>query len=454
MRPPGSHGFRAALRTANAAAFLFSTSQAFFLLLPVYLHQNGSSPTQIGLVAGLLRASSLLARPLGGRLLDYFGRRSVIGVGGCLAITAILSLFLFPHVGMPFLAMRAVQGIGTSLVDSGLGTLVADLSPPAARAQVFAIYTVWLNLAGALMPGLGEAIARRGSFLPLFGAAALAVAGGLVTLGRLPETWRPRQEEGRPVPGLLKGAAPLLLGGVVVGLAYSILTVFVPVARIAAAPGRAGLFFFAYFVGLIGVRLAGGLGLMWLAQPTALLPAYGMLAAGLAALALGDSFHRAGGGRSGLRGQPWRPDARPLRTPAVRHPAGPAGVVRGAPGSRLRLRECPGRHGTWPGSRGSRVPGDLCPGGGGGRRRGDGLPCLGAPLSATGSLVPESGLTTSQKIVHRLSSRAQACQRHIRGEERQGEFIPVRQEEPAPQVHCKDRDQHVDGQRNGKPAGE
>ena len=46
-------------------AFLFSTSQAFFPLLPVYLHQNGSSPAQIGLVAGLLRASSLLARPLG-----------------------------------------------------------------------------------------------------------------------------------------------------------------------------------------------------------------------------------------------------------------------------------------------------------------------------------------------------------------------------------------------------
>ena len=289
MRPSGSRGVHAAFRAANAASFLFSTSQAFFLLLPVYLHQGGSSPAQIGLVAGLLRASSLLARPLGGRLLDHFGRRSVIGIGGCLTIAAILSLFIFPQVGFPFLAMRVLQGIGTSLVDSGLGTLVADLSPPASRAQVFAIYTAWMNLAGALMPGIGEAIARRGGFFSLFGAAALAVTGGLVTLGRLPETWRPRQEEGTPVPGLLKGAAPLLLGGVVVGLAYGVLTVFVPVARIAAAPGRAGLFFFAYFVGLIGVRLAGGLGLGWLARPTASLPAYGMMAAGLAALALGDS---------------------------------------------------------------------------------------------------------------------------------------------------------------------
>ncbi len=107
---------------------------------------------------------------------------------------------------------------------------------------------------------------------------------------RLPEMWRPRPEETRPVPGPLKGAAPLFLGGVVVGLAYGVLSVFVPVARIAAAPGRAGMFFFVYFAGLIGVRLAGGLGLGWLARPRALLPAYGMMAAGLAALPLGNSF--------------------------------------------------------------------------------------------------------------------------------------------------------------------
>ena len=290
MKPSGSRGLHAAFRTANAASFLFSTSQAFFLLLPVYLHQGGNSPAQIGLVAGLLRAGSLLARPLGGRLLDRFGRRSVSASGACLTILAILSLFVFPRVGTPFLAMRILQGIGTSLVDSGLGTLVADLSPPAARAQVFGIYTAWMNLASALMPGVGEAIARRGGFFFLFGAAALAATGGLMVVRRLPETWRPRPEETRPVPGLLKGAAPLFLGGVVVGLAYGVLSVFVPVARIAAAPGRAGMFFFAYFAGLIGVRLAGGLGLGWLARPRALLPAYGMMAAGLAALPLGNSF--------------------------------------------------------------------------------------------------------------------------------------------------------------------
>jgi MFS family permease len=289
MKPSGLFNVRLALRAINAATFLFSTAGAFFLLLPVYLHQVGSTSSQIGLVASVFRIGSLLARPLAGRLLERFGRRHVTLVGAGLAIVSVLSLFVFPRPGGPFLAMRILQGVGTSLVDSGLGAMVADLSPPLARAQVFAIYTVWMNLAGVVMPALGEAIARHGSFSSLFAAAALVLVAVLVIVQRLPETARQRQEQPQAFRGLVEGAAPLLLGGVMIGLAYGVLTVFVPVARIAAAPGRAGLFFFAYFAGLIGARLAGGLGLTWVARPAILLPAYVVLAGGLAALSSGDS---------------------------------------------------------------------------------------------------------------------------------------------------------------------
>lgn len=289
MKPAGPHGLRAAFRTANAASFLFNTCGSFFLLLPVYLHQVGSSPAQIGLVAGLLRASSLVARPLGGRLLERVDRRRVISIGTMLAILGVLSLFLFPKVGPPFLLMRVLQGIGTSLIDSGLGAVVADVSPPGARAQVFAIYTVWINLATAVMPGAGEAIVRRGGFPPLFGAAALALAAGLALVWRLPETARPRTEQPGSLHGIVAGWGPGILGGAIVGFAFGTLSVFVPVAQIAAAPGRVGLFFFAYSAGLIAVRLAGGIGIGGLARPVVLLPAYAMLAAGLAVLPLGDS---------------------------------------------------------------------------------------------------------------------------------------------------------------------
>ena len=289
MRHTGSRSVRLALRTASVAAFLFSTAGAFFLLLPIYLQQRGNSPAQIGLVAGLLRASSLVARPMGGYLLDRFGRRPVTLAGACLAIVAVLSLFVFPDLGIPFLIMRILQGGGTSLVDCGIGTLVADLSPPAARMRIFAMYTVWMNLAAALMPGLGEVIARRAGFQSLFGVAVLALVAGLSVVRWLPETAPSHHEPAKPVPGSTGGVAPLLLGSVVVGMAYGVLSVFVPVSQIAAAPGRAGMYFFAYFLGLIGARLAGGLGLVRPAGPGALVPAYALLAAGLLALPLGNS---------------------------------------------------------------------------------------------------------------------------------------------------------------------
>ena len=287
LKPSGSHRFHTALRLTNLASFLFNSSSALFLLFPVYLQQQGGSPAQIGLVAGLLRLGSLIARPLGGRLLDRIGRRRVIGVGVLLALLGILSLFVFPSIGPVFLVWRVLQGMGTSFMDSGLSAVVADLSPPAARARVFAIYTVWINLASALMPGLGEAIIRRAGFFPLFGVAALTLFLTLLLVLRLPETARPHAEQPESLRGILTESGPVLLGSLLVGLAFGTLSTFVPVARIAASPGRVGMFFFAYSAGLVVVRLAAGLGMNRLANPAMLLPAYGILAAGLAALPLG-----------------------------------------------------------------------------------------------------------------------------------------------------------------------
>jgi MFS family permease len=280
---------RAALRRINGVAFLFSTTTALFLLLPVYLQQVGSSAAQIGLVAGVMRVSMLCARPVAGRLLDRFGRRPVIIGGGLVTIAAILSLFLFPNVGSPFLLFRVVQGVATALVDSGLGTVVADLAPPMLRTRVFALYTVWLTLPGGVMPALGEAIARHAGFFPIFGAAALTLAGALLVLRRLPETMPAVPEQVAATWSLGQAGAPVLAGGVIVGFVFGVSSVFVPVAPIAEAPGRVGAFFFAYFVGLFGMRLASGMGLPWLARPAILLPAYAAMAIGLAILPFGGS---------------------------------------------------------------------------------------------------------------------------------------------------------------------
>jgi MFS family permease len=284
-----SRSLRGALRRTNGVALLFSTTNALFLLLPVYLQQVGSSAAQIGLVAGLTRVSMLAARPVAGRLLDRFGRRPVITAGGLVATLAILSIFLFPQVGLPFLFFRVVQGAATALVDSGLGTVVADLAPPAVRMRVFALYTVWLTLPGGIVPALGEMVARHAGFLPLFGAAALILLAALLVLRRLPETLPEAPEHADSSWSLGRTGPPILVGGMIVGFVFGVSSVFVPVAPIAAAPGRVGGFFFAYFVGLFGMRLANGMGLTWLSRPVILVPAYAFMAVGMAMLPLGGS---------------------------------------------------------------------------------------------------------------------------------------------------------------------
>ncbi|MFB3819571.1 MAG: MFS transporter [Candidatus Methylomirabilales bacterium] len=284
----GPRGLHAALRWTYAATFLFGTATGLFLLLPVYLQQVGSSPAQIGFVAGLLRISSLVARPVGGRLLDRLGRRPVITVGGGLASLAILSLFVFPQVGWPFFLMRILQGAGTALFDTGLSAVVADLAPPASRAQVFAFYSVWVTVPGAIMPALGEGVARHAGFFPIFMAAALVIAASVLLVRRLPETVRPLPEKPAPLRGMLPHALPIMAGCATVGVVFGAVSTFVPVAEIAEAPGRIGLFFFAYFVGLIGVRIAGAAGLSWVGSPGILLPAYAAMACGLLVLPLGD----------------------------------------------------------------------------------------------------------------------------------------------------------------------
>jgi MFS family permease len=110
------HRFRAAARAANGGTFLFNASNALFLLFPVYLQQMRASPTQIGLVAGLIRAGSLIARPLGGQFLDRFGRRKILGAGALCMLVGILSLFVLPRMGPAFFGFRLLQGAGTSLL--------------------------------------------------------------------------------------------------------------------------------------------------------------------------------------------------------------------------------------------------------------------------------------------------------------------------------------------------
>src|SRR5439155_16812682 len=70
--------------------------------------------------------------------------------------------------------------------------VVADLAPPARRGAVMGTFGAAANIAMALAPIAGLAVADRLGFVPLFQLAACAAVVALLLTQRLPEPARSR----------------------------------------------------------------------------------------------------------------------------------------------------------------------------------------------------------------------------------------------------------------------
>jgi MFS family permease len=90
------------------------------------------------------------------------------------------------------LAAMAVLGLGTALVYPTLLAVVSDVADPRWRATATGAYRFWRDagyVIGALVAGI--VADRLGLNWAVGVVAALTLASGLVTLGRLPETRGP-----------------------------------------------------------------------------------------------------------------------------------------------------------------------------------------------------------------------------------------------------------------------
>lgn len=100
---------------------------ALMAFLPIYGISVGLNAGEVGLLFGVQGITSLLAKPIMGRISDLVGRRPLIVVG--LLICAI-SFVMIPRVselGM-LLTLAALFGLGDAVITSSAAALVADLS--------------------------------------------------------------------------------------------------------------------------------------------------------------------------------------------------------------------------------------------------------------------------------------------------------------------------------------
>jgi MFS family permease len=150
-------------------AFFFSLVAYFALYptLPIYLVSLGSNDREIGILIGILGASSLVSRFLVGGTLTRFSGKSVMMFGALLfALTLIASIVLRPF--WPFLTLRFLQGITYACVSTAAYACIINIIPSVYRGQGLGYFLLAPSFALATGPSFGMFLVNHYDFTVLF----------------------------------------------------------------------------------------------------------------------------------------------------------------------------------------------------------------------------------------------------------------------------------------------
>ncbi|GAC1445433.1 MAG: MFS transporter [Chloroflexota bacterium] len=167
-------------RTFTLVGLILGITQLGFFLtaaaLPLYLHDHGAPQNRVGLDVGAGNISSVVALLLLGPLMDRFGPRRFLQLGGIVYIMSSVGMLIFPHE-IPITGFRVLQGVGAVTIPSAMAIGIRMLSSRPGTALGSLGMVISLSL--AIGPPVGLALYSSGGSVPLFVGAGSAGAIGL-----------------------------------------------------------------------------------------------------------------------------------------------------------------------------------------------------------------------------------------------------------------------------------
>jgi MFS family permease len=240
--------------------FMLSSASCLLIpTLPIYLSRIGSTEVEIGILIGALGISSLVMRPLMGRVL------ATVPEGICMASGALLfaissSAYLVALPFWPFLTVRIVQGMAGASFWTAAATLVSRTSPQHRLGESLSYYFLGYNIAFAAAPSLGVLLINHFDFsVLLLGCTGLSVLSLviIVRLGR-GERWSLKKSSGARTPFLCRKALRPAVSTFMASMIWGSLMAFFPLYAMKHGIGNPGLFFGTVAVFLITGRALGG----------------------------------------------------------------------------------------------------------------------------------------------------------------------------------------------------
>jgi MFS family permease len=168
---------------------------ALLPIMPIYFREHGVDLRTLGIVVAAWPAARLLGEPIFGWVADRT-RRVPLMVAGNVAAGVFLFLPLVLVGAVPFIALRALAGLATSMYDPAARGYITDATPADRRGEAFGMYGAAQMgglLLGPAIGGLGSAFFGGVAFIFVFGAISSFVAAAAIAI-RVRE--RPRATDG------------------------------------------------------------------------------------------------------------------------------------------------------------------------------------------------------------------------------------------------------------------
>jgi MFS family permease len=169
---------RGVIIASSLEAALYVGYGAFLGFFPTYGRGLGLNDAQIALVMGAQLATTMLAKPISGRLSDHWGRKPMIVSGLCLCALTLPLIPALSSIWLLFL-ISACFGLGVAIVTPSTTALVADLVRSGRMGSAMGVFgTIWDSgeAAGPILAGFLIASLSYTFAFSMIGALMLGMA--------------------------------------------------------------------------------------------------------------------------------------------------------------------------------------------------------------------------------------------------------------------------------------
>ncbi|HEX6273391.1 MAG TPA: MFS transporter [Polyangiaceae bacterium] len=248
--------FQKLLGVMMAFGYAFSS----LLVVPKYLVTAlHASPREIGELAAIPALSGIAVAPLCGRWLDRGGARATVLFGAALLALSVVPFGFFDAVEPGVYALRALQGVGNTLIMGGTGAFVTLLVAPKNHARAFGLAGSASLAMNAFASYTTERLADAYGWGPAFAVAGGFAAIALVFTLSIPKVEpQPHLEPAPSSTGSPGGAPAVTFAALAAGAAFATLATFTQPFVLTQGATDVAPLFIGYTATALAVRLGFG----------------------------------------------------------------------------------------------------------------------------------------------------------------------------------------------------